>query len=153
MQPPEERTIPVRFRVQPPVSRHWCNSKHTCLPSRKRRSITGMAHHSQKLPKCKSLHTALRRRRFEVQVLAGAPFQSIPPWQRLADDSALAMPAERRCSKYPTCPIHLPSPNVAQTICRLSYPIRNRPKDQHCLSHISSRPWRRPSRHLPRCLS
>ena len=41
-------------------SRHWCNSKHACLPSRQRRSITGMTHHFLKLPKCKSLHTALR---------------------------------------------------------------------------------------------
>ena len=30
------------------------------------------------LPKCKSLHAALRRRKFKVQVLAGAP--SIPCW-------------------------------------------------------------------------
>lgn len=44
MQPPEERTIPVRFRVQRPLSRHWCNSKHSCLPSRQRRGSTGMAH-------------------------------------------------------------------------------------------------------------
>ena len=56
------------------------------------RGSTGMAH-SLRLVRFNSsrgvrvLHAALRRRRFEVRVLAGAPFQ-IPPWQRSAMHSS-----------------------------------------------------------------
>lgn len=60
---PDKRETAARYRTQPPVSRHWCKSKHGGFLNRRRRRSTGMA----RLFRSRSVRDARRSAKAEVR--------------------------------------------------------------------------------------